>query len=401
MSDNKEEFAWENNDMPEVDFFGEGGVKEETPDVKPEDKATKETDEEEPEEDGEPAAEKKEEESPEDMDFFSGAGEGPDVDEDESEDDEDEEEGETPDENKKPKTKGGRKAKVKPTATLEYLKEKGLVDFELEEGEELTDDLAEQIMEDDFDTRVDARIQEMADDMPEDAANFFKFVKSGGSPQQYLLKLAQQQVSTRIVENIDLENESNQELVIREQMATEGDDQESIEAQIEFLKDSGKMKTFAEGKYRKWDKKNQAEKAQMVKDQKKAADDVKAKDRKLKKTIGDFIKDKDSVGSLKLTKKEKKELPSYMTDRTVALQNGSRTTKMAFELHEAMQDETKALIIAKLVKSDFNFEVFKEDAEDKTAKEVRKNIRRNDNKPSKSGKSGSPKKKGSLADLFE
>lgn len=406
MSDTKEEFAWDENNTPDIDFFGEKSEETNVIDKVKED----DIDPKKGEEEDKPKGEKEEEEevTEDDIDFFTGTEEkNADVEEvEEDEEEEGEEESDEEDEEGdkiegKDKPKKTRASKIKPTSTLNYLKEKGLIDYELEDGQEMTDELAEQILEDDFDTRLDERVQELVDEMPEDAANFFKFIKDGGNTQQYLLKLAQQSVSSRIVEGLDLEQESNQELVIREQMALEGDDQEAIEAQIEFLKESGKLKSFAEGKYKKWDKKNKAEKAALVEQQKKAALKAKESQRKLKKTIADFVKDKASIGSLKLTKKEKKELPGYMTDRNVKLQNGGTATEMQVALHEAMNDEEKAIILAKLLKSDFDFSVLEEDAADKVAKEAKAGVRRNKNsKPSKTGKSGSPKKKGSLADFF-
>lgn len=396
----KEEFTWDEGNTPEIDFFGEKTEKVDVVEqVKKDDIETKGK-KEEPEEKEE--KEKKEEVEEDEIDFFTGTEEkNPDVEENEEEEEEqEEEEEEENEEGEKKENKKPRASKVKPTSTLNYLKEKGLIDYELEDGEKMTDELAEQIIEDDFDTRLDERVQELVEGMPEDAANFFKFIKEGGNTQQYLIKLAQQSVSSRIVENLDLENESNQELVVREQMALEGDDQEAIEAQIEFLKESGKMKTFAEAKYKKWGKKNKEEKTALVEAQKKQALKAKENQRKLKKTITDFVKDKESVGSLKLSKKEKKELPSYMTDRTVKLENGGTATEMQVALHTAMNDEEKAIILAKILKSDFNFDVIEEDAKDKAAKEAKENIRRQNNKPSKTGKSGSPKKKGSLVDFF-
>lgn len=397
MSDKNENFTWD-EETPEIDFFGE---KEEKVDIT---EQVIKDDIEAPEKKVDPKGEKKEEEeekeevTEDDIDFFTGTEEESTIEEEEEETEEEDDDDATEEEKKKSKSKA---SKANPTATLNFLKEKGLIDFELEEGQELTDDLAEQILEDDYDTRFDEKVQELVDEMPEDAANFFKFITKGGNTQEYLLQLAQQAVSSRIVENIDLEKETNQELVIREQMALEGDDQEAIEAQIEFLKESGKMKTFAEAKYKKWDKKNKAEKAALVEKQKAAAEAAKENQRKLKKTIADFVKDKESVSNLKLTKKEKKELPSYMTDRTVKLQGGGTATQMQVDLHEAMNDEEKAVVLAKLLKSNFNFDLIKEEVEDRTAKKVKEDIRRHNNdKPSKTGKSGSPKGKKSLADFF-
>jgi hypothetical protein len=395
MSDNKESFEWDNNgDNTDVNFFGE--TVEETADVIEEINKTDvaEKEEEKATDKEEEGKETEEEEEEEETTFFS---EDPEEEEEEGEEENEEEEGT---DEKGEKQKKTRASKLKSTSVLQSLKEKGLVDYELEEGQELTDELADEILEDSFDNKLDQRIAELVEDMPEDAANFFKFIKEGGNTQQYLYKLAQQAVSSRIVEGMDLENEANQELIVREQLAAEGDDQETINAQIEFLKESNKLASVSKSKYKKWETKNKAEKQALVEKQKQAALAAKENQRKLKTQVSTFLKDKDSVGKLKFTKSEKKELPSYMTDKNVQLENGSSITTMQKDLYEAMRDETKAVMLAKLLKSDFNFDMIEEEVEDKIAKKTKEQLRRTDKKPSKSGKSSSPSKRGSLADFF-
>jgi len=393
MGDNKDvNFEWDKN-TPEIDFFGETKTEESVVETVIKDdleiplKKDEKTGIEKP---------KKEEKPEENINFFENTEKVEKTKtEEEEEETEEEEEEETDPTKKKEKT-----SKVKPSETLEYLKEKGLIEFELEEGQELTDELAEEILEDDFDARLDTRIEEIVADMPEVAGNFFKFIKEGGNVQQYLINLAQQSVSSRIVANLDLKKAVNQELVIREQLALEGNDKDSIDAQIEFLKDSNKMEKFAEGKYKIWQKKDQENKEALLIKQKNANLLEKENTRKLKDKVTELVKDKEKIGSLKLSKNEKKDLPSYMTDKNVKLENGAHITTMQKDLYEALQDDNKAIMIAKLLKSNFNFSDVENAIEDKIAKKTKEELIRHKNTPSKSGRSGSPKKRGSLADFF-
>jgi hypothetical protein len=403
MKDNEDvNFEWDKN-TPEIDFFGENKTEESVVDKvikddvelpidknKPvkEKPAKKETEEEE-----------QEEEEP-DVNFFETKEEKAKETEEEEEEEEQEQEEEESDDPKDKDKKKEKKSKVRPAETLNYLKEKGLIEFELEEGQELTDELAEEILEDDFDARLDGRIEELVADMPEVAGNVFKFIKEGGNVQQYLINLAKQSVSSRITANIDLKNPVNQELVIREQLALEGNDKDAIDAQIEFLKDSNKMSTFAASKYKLWEKKDKEDKEALLIKQRNANLLDKENTRKLKEKVADLVKDKENIGSLKLTKNEKKELPTYMTEKNVKLENGAHITTMQKDLYEALQDDHKAIMIAKLLKSNFDFTAIENAVEDKVAKKTKEELQRHKNTPSKSGKSGSPKKRGSLADYF-
>ena len=401
-TENENDFSWD-KDTGTASFFGEDQEdvdvievvnKDEEEDITPVGK-----DKDEAEKLGNNADEDKEEDDTEDVDFFSDGTE--EVDEDlEEEEEEEEEEDVVVDGEKKPKAKKERATKVKPSATLEYLKEKGMIDYELEDGQKLTDTLAEEIMEDDFDTRIDNRIAEMAEDMPEVAGNFFKYIKDGGNVNEFLVNLAKQSSSSTITAGIDLTVEANQMAVVKDQLLAEGNDLESVEAQIEFFKSSGKLSSIAASKYKKWEAGDKEARESLGKAQKAKVIAGKENDRKLKKTVTDFIKYKEEISILKLSRKEKKELPSYMTDKSVQLQGGGSITEMQKDLHEALKDDGKAILIAKLLKSDFDFTAMEEQAANKVAKKAKEQLNRNKRAPSKSGETGSHRKRGNLADLF-
>ena len=52
-------------------------------------------------------------------------------------------------------------------SVVSKLKEKGFIDFELEEGEELTEELAEEILEEGFEVKINEKIDELFKDLPD------------------------------------------------------------------------------------------------------------------------------------------------------------------------------------------------------------------------------------------
>lgn len=391
-TENGEGFEWDENTL-DADFFGEDTTKEDVVDTVL--KADIDTEEKKEEPEAKTEEKKEEEQEPE---FFSA--EEDNEDEEEEESDEEEENGDGEPADKKSTEKKQRASKIKSTSALSFLKERGLVDYELEEDQELTEELADNILEDDFESRLDGRIEEIVEDMPEVAGNLFKYIKDGGNVNEFLLTLAQNQVSSGITANIDLTDEENQELVVREQMTLEGDDAETIEAQIEFYKSSNKLETIAQSKFKKWESADKQSKLALVEKQKAKAESQKKYNRELKATVTSLLKEKDDVGGLKLSTKEKKELPTYMTNKSVKLQGGGVITEMQKDLHEVLQDNEKAVILAKLLKSGFDFTSIENVAEDKSAKKVKEELKRINKRPSKSGSSGSTKKRKSLAEFF-
>ena len=73
------------------------------------------------------------------------------------------EEAEEPDEVADDTLKGALSTK----AIVEFLKSKEMIDFELEEGSELDDDLASEILEDNFDSGIEKRVGELIKDLME------------------------------------------------------------------------------------------------------------------------------------------------------------------------------------------------------------------------------------------
>jgi hypothetical protein len=338
---------------------------------------------------------KKGDDTPEDDDLFSSEEiEESRANEDIDEDDEEEEDGDEPDTSTSPNV-----------ATVNLLKEKGLIDFELEEDEELTEEKAEELIEDKFDEAIEKRVEELFENVPDIVKQINKYAINGGDLNQFFGALAKNNTS-QISDNLDLAEESNQELVVREMLKAEDNDDEYIDTQLEFLKESGKLKMFAEKKFNKWKTNKAKEQEQLVKQQEENSRKQKEALRKAKQEVSSFLSDNEGIGGLQFTKDDKKSLPSYMNDKSVKLQNGATISQLQKELfYDLPQNKEAFMQLAVLMKNrnedgTFNFESIIKNTETNVVKKVKENVRRSkQNIPTKS-KNKKQYSKRSLADFF-
>lgn len=299
------------------------------------------------------------------------------------------------------------KSKVeKPTmvTTANLLKEKGIIDFELEEGEELTDELADELIEDGFDTAVDNKLKDLFDGLPDVVRQMVKYSKDGGDPMRFISTMLQTQ-ATGLTVNMDLSSEANQEAVVKAMLKEQDYDDEYIEIHIETLKDSNKLEAISKKQYKAWeDKQIKANEELVTKQEEKKIQD-KENLRKEKAKLNSTLSSLSDVGGIKLSPKDKKELPSYMVDKSVPLKNGTAITALQKDVWEALGNETTALQLAKLLRSkkedgSFDFTKLELNIKTKVVKEIKDNVQRNknDNTPQRSV-NGSSKKE--LADYFK
>lgn len=286
---------------------------------------------------------------------------------------------------------------------LELLKSKGIVDYELEEGEELTEDNAEEILEDAFDGGVEARIEELFEGMPPIFKQMVKYVKDGGDVNTLLASAAKQNGSTINV-NMDINKEENQEAVLRETFKADGYDDELIDTQIELLKDSGKMKAMAEKRFNTWKQKEGEAQEKLIQDQAEAKTKEREAVRQNKVKLSTTLTELDKVGDFKLNKLDKKDLPAYIFDKTVKTNSGQQISNFHKDVFEAMGNQTTALQLSILLRNrnkdgSFNMKKIKESLTTEISKDIKNNVRRTNETPSKSiGGKGSQRKE--LIDFF-
>lgn len=295
-------------------------------------------------------------------------------------------------------------AEVTSVTVLTKMKEKGLIDFELEEGEELTEELAEELIEDKFEESVDNKVKELMGDLSDDKKEFIQFLLKGGDIGQFISSVLSNDTSIDV--EADLEKEENQISVMKKLLRLEDKDDEEVEAEVEYLKSTGKLKALTEKKLGKYKKEQEDAKAEFLKEQADAKEAEKKIIKESKAKVASFLVKNEEVNGIKFSKEDKKELPSYMNDKSVKLQNGATITQMQKELFYDLPKNQEALIqLATLLRNrnedgSFNFDSIVKDTRTKVTQEVKQNVRRD--KTSIPGNSANTNNKldKSLSDYF-
>lgn len=288
--------------------------------------------------------------------------------------------------------------KVSSKSTLEFLKEKGIIDFELEEGEELTDELAEEKLEDFLDDSIAAGVDEIIKDLPDALKNMIKFVNNGGDFSTLLAKMSSN-VSSSINKNTDMTKEENQVLAVTSDLREQGYDDEYIETHIQVLKDTGKLETMSSKSFEKITAKQSAEEQAELDRVTKAKEEFKKKQRLLKSDLTTHISSLKDIKGIALSPNDQKELPSYISDMNIELADGRITTGLQKDLFSIFGDKDKLVLLAKLVKSEFDFSSIAKKEVAKFSKEVNKDLQ--NTTTIKGSKGSSQKQRRSLADLLD
>lgn len=285
--------------------------------------------------------------------------------------------------------------------TLEFLKEKGLVDYEVEEGKELTEEEAENLLEDSWEKALEAEVESTIKDLPQDIKDLIKFASKGGNVGELLGKMVQHATSG-ITKNSDISNEDVQVLAVTIDLKNQGYDQEYIDDQIEFLKEKEKLEGIAKKSYNKIIAEQEAETAGQVERQKETADLRKKQAREYKSNITTHINGLAETNGLPLSKQDKISLPTYISEPNVELQDGRFVSEMQADLFKVMADKDKIVLLAKLLKTDFDFSAIERKKQSQAARGVREAVERVDRKELSNSESGGHKSnKKALWDMLE
>jgi len=288
-------------------------------------------------------------------------------------------------------------------SAVNLLKEKGIIDFELEENQELDEDTASELLEDKLEEAIENRVEELFTGLPDVVKQIVKYAKDGGDLDNLFQNLAKTK-QVPINKNLDLSDEKNQEFVIRTTMQQEGNSEEEINSLIEYYKDTEKLESISQAKFTKFLEKQKSQENKLLQEQQKQKQEKQQRIKEEKLRITQELKNKDEITGFKLDVKDKKELPSYLLDRKIKLENGGVISEFHKDIYEAMANQTTALQLAKLLRSrnkdgTFNFSNIETIAKTKLAKDVKDSLRRN--KSSNFIKStGSTATIKSLADYF-
>lgn len=134
-----------------------------------------------------------------------------------------------------------------------------------------------------------------------------KFVKNGGNIRDYFVIDAEVDL-----DNIDLDEENNQKLVLREFLKEKGFNNAQIEKKLNKYEDAGILEDESQDAIEALKEIRENKKQQLLKDQEKSAQDAQKRQREYFDTVVNEIKGLDSIRGVKIPEKDKQVLLEYI-----------------------------------------------------------------------------------------
>ena len=266
---------------------------------------------------------------------------------------------------------------------------------ELEEGAELDAETFLELQQEEIETEITQRLEAWAnDELDDDAKAFIKFKKDGGKTSDFFKTFKE----TTEIELGDIEEEDYQDEVIRYQLAKEGWDQEEIEDRLESLTSRGTKEKFAKKYFQKIETELESKKESLVQAQAAQKATAKKQEQDFKNNIQETLTGLKEVKGLRFSEQEKGEILAFLTKKNEKIDDTTSVTGFQKGLSDVFKDPNKLVLLANLIKSDFDFTKIKKGAITEKTKEVKTRIeQRQTIKPFGSGSSP----RGSLSDLFD
>ena len=162
------------------------------------------------------------------------------------------------------------------------------------------------------------------------------------------------------------------------------------------------MRIISKKSFEKIVAEQEAETAGQVQRQKENIESRKKQAREYKTNITTHINSLNEMGGLPISKQDKTVLPTYISEPTVELQDGRYVSEMQADLFKVMADKDKIVLLAKLLKTDFDFSAIERKKQTQAARGVREAVERVDRKELSNSESGGHKSnKKALWDMLE
>ncbi len=250
-----------------------------------------------------------------------------------------------------------------------------------------------------LETEVDNRVQEtfegFFEELDDDAKSFLKHKRDGGNTRQFFVNLN----STSNIPEGELGDDRHDKAIARYYFKNiEHMDDEEVADRIQWLEDTGKTSKNAE-RYDKKIKAHTLRQTQMLeKGRKDAIKDAENNAKNFSKTIKTVLKESEDVKGFTITKSDKKELLPYITESEVKIGKNKFITGLQSDLRKIMGSPDKLILLAKLLKSDFDTSSITTKEKTKTTRTIKENLSRAKKNTKTTSSEGSKSK--SLSDFF-
>lgn len=258
-----------------------------------------------------------------------------------------------------------------------FLRERGLLNIPEEQEIPEDEDAASSSLESIIQEAVDTRLEEAVAGLPDEVAGLLKYVHRGGNYQTYVDEILRRH-DDDLPADMDMESERDQELIVRTALYAQGRSDKQVDRWIRTLKEDGELQQEAEEYYQEFQERKRKRAQEMADKQAERARQEVEKRKKLRMEVAELVSSTDDVQGVKLSSDDKKSLPSYMTDRRVKLSNGQVVTQMQHDLYEVLNDDKKAILMAKLLRAQLDLSSIMAHIKTDVTNSVHRSLRRTD-----------------------
>ena len=205
--------------------------------------------------------------------------------------------------------------------------------------------------------------------------------------QEYLQMFSNEQ----IVENVDLGVEANQERVFRLYLAKTGMDEDEIQDQLNYARDTDRLEAYSQKYHGKLVEKMQQERAILAQESEARVQVMRQKEEEREQLYADVLDGAIASGSIEgypINEQAANELFDFVLSKPHVLPNGQRISEFEYKLARMRQeDPSKFLAVAKLVQSNLDLSPVKRKAVTDETNSLFNNLKTKSKKSSPSNKS--------------
>lgn len=285
----------------------------------------------------------------------------------------------------------------KPTGmamqTYRYLQEQGYIPPDEGEDGVRTEEDATARFNDIMAQAVENRLKEVIAGLPDEVGKLVLYAHNGGNPRTYINDVLRQR-GDELPDDVNLDSEDGQELAVRTMLIAKGLDDEIVEATVESLRVKGTMREVAEQYQKECHERRRQQADRLAAEQEARVRQERERRRKLRQDVAEAIGSMTEVGGLAITSEDRQSLPGYIVDATVRASNGMFITQMHRDLNRVLADDQKAILLAKLLRSDMNMSSLLAHVRTEVADTVRQGLQRTGGLP------GGKRDRGDVMRLF-
>jgi len=194
-----------------------------------------------------------------------------------------------------------------------------------------------------------------------------------------------------IVSNINLEDEGNQERVLRLYLAKTGMEDEEIEDQVAYAKDNDRLSAYAKKYHGKLLERMEMERQSIAQESAARVQAVQQKEQERQQTYASVLEKSIKEGSIEgypITESSAGELFDFVLSKSVQLPNGQRISEFEYKLATMRQeDPSKFLAVARLVQNNLDLTPIKKKGVSEETNSIFNELRTKTKKPAKSSRS--------------